>query len=247
MRFAKLFLIGLGLSYAAAMAQDAPKKAPEKSVRILEKAQAALKGLITSIYRAQFVVTGSLATEIPSLEGRGVLGRRTASGQQRFRAELTLHPPGGEDALEYTIGSDGEVYFAMDRRIMVVYTNTNKEVLGTYAKDWMRMIMSVYSDPDPFAKELEAETVYLGEEQVGDEECHKLRVKAKNAPDVIWYISKSDWIPRKRVEVHSNNGVPSGTTELTITFFIANPRWSTPNMFKPPTDSSHSRLTVFAP
>ena len=247
MRVVKLFLVGLGLSYAAAMAQNAPNKAPDKSVRILKNAQRALKELVTSLFRAEFKATGSLASEIPSVEGRGILGRQVGSGEQRFRAELTLHPPGSDDSLEYTIGSDGKVYFAIDRRIKVVYTNPNKEVLGTYGKDWMRILMSVYSDPDPFAKELKAETVYLGEEDVADEACYKLRVKGKNAPDVIWYISKNDWIPRKRVEVHSNHDVPSGTTELTITFFIPNPRWSAKDMFTPPTDPSYSTLSVFAP
>jgi len=247
MRVLKLFLFGVGISCAAAMAQNVETKVSQEGTRILKKSQKALKELITSLYRAEFKATGSLASKIPSVEGRGILGRRTASGKQRFRAELTLHPPGSDNSLEYTIGSDGEVYFAIDRRINVVYTNPNKEVLGTYGEDLMRILMSVYSDPDPFVNELKAETVYLGEEDVVDEPCQKLRVKGKNAPDVIWYISKNDSLPRKRVQIFSKNGVPIGTTELTITFFIPNPRWSAKDMFQPPTDPSYSRIPVFAP
>ncbi len=132
------------------------------------------------------------------------------------------------DEVELTAGSDGNVYFLIDPKSKMAYEDMDPAVIGKHERNVQRVLMPGFGAQEPFKDELEADSIELkGTAEIGDEPCHEIYVDAKEPPDLIWYLSKKDLLPRRLVRVYPNQRDPEGedgTTQLTISNLELNPR-----------------------
>ncbi len=223
--------------------------AAKKGLDVLRRSAAALKELETASYQAEVSGTGWMADRVLRVKGRGVLGRRTESGAEPFRMILTLTTTDTNERIEYEIGTNGKVHFVKDLQTHMVYENEDEGVFGPHGEDMKRLLMHVYTDPEPFSAAIQSGSVKLAaQENVGEEPCKSVLIKRKHGPAEKWLISKRDWLPRKRIRIHPNpdgKGAP-GTTELMVTFLIHNPRYSK-DPFKVVVTEPFIRVGGFAP
>jgi len=121
--------------------------------------------------------------------------------------------------MEVTGGGNGDMFFLIDHGAKKAYEDMDPGVMGTTGRSLQAAGMLEFVHNAPFDDELNAEGVELeGEETVAGEPCHKIHVKyAGGAGESIWFFSKNDYLPRRRVQIFNIPGQGEGTLEITIT------------------------------
>lgn len=157
-----------------------------------------------------------------------------------------------DEVKSFTAGSDGDVYFLIDPQVKIAYEDMDPAVLGTNSRNLQRVILPEFSAKEPFKEALEAKSVEIsGSESVAGEDCHRVTVKTgESSPAAVdWYISKKDYLPRKVVRIYNNRSDPEGpqgTTELTISQLVINPKFKA-DPFKLVVPSGFKKTDEFAP
>ena len=107
--------------------------------------------------------------------------------------------------------------------------------------------MAEFVADNPFDDEIGAETVELqGEEEVGGEPCYKIRVVyGAGQGESIWFFSKNDYLPRKRIQVFETPQ-GEGTIERTITDVKVDPQID-PSLFTLKLPDGYEQIDDFAP
>ncbi len=230
-RMMSILLSLLMASAAVAGDTDSKKSKSADGRAILAKAVAALKKVKRVSYRADYTATGWVAPFVATVQGTAVMGEQSKWEIDRFRCEVKLQKPNSSETLEFAAGSDGEVFFLVDSKTKTAYEDMDPAVLGSNGRDIQRVLMGVFSAPEPFSDELEAESIEsTGTETAGGEECYKIRVKTDTPPELVWFLSKKDYLPRRVLRIYPNRQDPEGedgTTQLTISDLAVNPKFET--------------------
>lgn len=252
MRRTMCLVAGLCFASVCAIADEVVTKTTGSSegFEILKKAETALKEVKQVSYRAEFKATGWVAAFVPEVSGTALLGERSKWDLDRFRCEVKLQPRGSSEVIELTAGSDGDLFFLIDSKNKMAYEDMDPAVLGSQGRDIQRVLMREFTASDPFGDEIKPDLVELkGTESVGGEECYQIHIKSDTPPEVVWFISKKDFLPRRVRRIHPNRRDPKGepgTTELTVTNLVVNPKLNS-NPFKLVVPTGFTKTNDFAP
>jgi len=212
-------VLGTGL---AAMAEG--PSTGDQARDILKQSAAAIKKLDRVEYQARYHGTEWIKQFVPSIEGSVVVGKQSQHEINRFFCRVTLKPNDSEETLELTAGSDGDQFFLIDPKTKKAHLDMDPAVLGTQGRNIQRVVLSDLAAPEPYEDALEAETVKLeGSETIEGQECHAIRVIGDEPPERVYYIAKSDLLPRRVVRIFKNDKDEKGTTELTLAALKPNP------------------------
>ncbi len=192
----------------ATLAQDAKPPTGEKpaagkdpqALKILETADAATKKCTKVHYKAKSTASGPLAEFAPPAEGEVWLAGKTKDATAPFasvRVEGKLKSDSGER--ELVIGSDGDKYFALDKKNKKAHIDITPDVWGPSGNGLANLAMREFSHPTPFADELNGDVVELREKtKVGGEECDVIHIVYRQAQgEAVWYFSTKDHLPRR--------------------------------------------------
>lgn len=220
------------------------------AMALLRKSEAALKEVERVQYRGAFQGAGWVAQFVAQVEGKTIMGRQSRYEIDTFRSEVKLTPAGKTDSVELTAGCNGDVYFLIDPKTKTAYEDMDPAVLGSSGRDVMRLIMAPFGSPAPYGKDLAANSVELkGTDKIGGVECQIVGIKGKEPPDVEWSIATTDYLPRRVRRIHPNRQDPKGppgTTELTITDLVVNPKLQG-DPFKLALPEGYTKSDDFAP
>jgi len=220
---------------------------------ILKKADEAVKKIKLVEYRADYQGTAWVQQFVPAVTGTVVLGKQSKWEIPQFRCEIKLQKYGSEEVQELTAGCDGDVYFLIDPKTKTAHEDMDEAVLGTQSRDIQRALMREFSIPKPFGAILEPEegdppAIELkGTAKVGDQECYEVVIKptGPQAPELHWFISKKDLLPRKIVRIYDREG-EKGTTELAVHDLKVDPKLDR-NPFKLVPPPGFKKTDEFAP
>lgn len=225
----KTFRYALALSLSSiAFAQDAPKKEADltDAKEVLKRADAAAKAVKVIKYTAVGKGFGADEPRRPTVEGSAVFGGWLGSGPAKYRFEVKVRKPGATDATEYTAGTDGEIVYLVDASAKTVYADIDPAVLGSNGRFARSILLGKLVDPDAFKDELAAEKSELkGTVSVEGHQCYQVYVDfGPDRGEVVWYVSKSDFIPRKTERIFPQANGEKGGRQVTLTNVVINPR-----------------------
>ena len=255
-----LFALSLGVAIAAfttgAVADQAaePAKTTEEgkgpsgdAMAVLKKAEEALKKVKLARYKAQYKGTAWVTAYVPSIEGSAIVGELSKYDIVRFRSDVKITPTESNEVTELSAGSDGDLFYLIDPKAKIVYADIDEAVLGTHSRNARRILLQSFVDKEPLADDLKAKTVELKEAvDIGGEPCHQVLVTRSETQEVVWFISKKDFLPRRVDRLYKNPQGEVGSTELVLTDLIVK---STPDMelFKLNVPPGFTKTDEFAP
>ncbi len=252
-QFASAFLIVAMIGAGRALGGDAEKPAPgataglPSATEVFQKAASAVKAVKLYSYRAEYTAEGWVAEFVATASGTVRVGQQSDQGIERFSCQVKIKPPKSEETLEFTAGSDGDNYFLVDPKTKMVYEDMDPGVLGSQSRNIRRVVMTELGVPEPFSKELKTEKIEVkGVVKVGEEECFEVLTAPPNAPELTWFIAKKDFLPRKLTRRIKNEKEEVGTTELTLSEFVASPK-DVKDPFKVSVPDGFKKTGDFAP
>lgn len=223
-----------------------------RAIEILKKVDTAIKKVHSVQYTSKTEATGFLTARVGIAEGTVIESAQPPGGPRKYRIQMTFQRSPSQEGSEFTVGSDGELYYLIDPAKKTVYADTNPAVLGNraqLAQGYQGIVLSEYLHPTPFDDELNADTVELKEPQeVGNEECHVVRVLyAGGRGESIWFFSKKDYLPRRREMVITRrmSGM-KGKIIKTLSNLVVNPTLPD-DAFKFQVPEGFKRTDGFAP
>ena len=215
--------------------------------RILTQSREAIRNARMLRYEGDYRVTGYIKQWVQDIQGTAIVGQISKHDVPRFRIELEQKEEDSEEAVRYVVGSDGDKYFLVDEKAKTVYADMDPAVLGSNSRAFRRVLLPELSEKEPFQEALESETISVGDsESVAGEDCHVVVIKNESPPDVMWWISKKDQLPRRVRRLYKNAEGEEGTTELTLRALEVNPRLRE-NPFLIPEPEGFKRTDDFAP
>lgn len=227
--------------------KDKASAASTEGREILKKAGEAAKKVKLISYKADYQATKWVTQYVPAVTGTVILGEQSKWEIPSFFCKVKLQKYGSEETKEFTAGSDGDVYFLIDPTTKMAHEDMDQAVLGSESRNIQRVLMREFSQPEPFAELLEAESIELkGTAKIGEEECYEVNVKTERPPELLWYFSKKDFLPRKVVRIYKNPEDEEGTTELTVLDLVVSPKLDK-DLFKLVVPPGHTKTDEFAP
>lgn len=238
MKRSKHLLAALSLCLATVVfAQDDQKKEEKpaemktntrdaKALEILKKVDASIKKVHSVQYSSRTEATGAAAARSGAAEGTVIASENPPDGPRKYRIHIKTKRPGSEEVLEFTIGSDGDLFYLIDPALKVVYADIDPAVAGNRGRMARGLTMGEYLHPRPFDDELNADSVELvGTKPVGDEECYVVRVLYKGGQgESIWFFSKKDYLPRRREMLFTSRRTgEKGRTIITLSNLVVAP------------------------
>lgn len=225
----KTFHYGLAvLLTSIAFAQDAPKKEADLSdaKEILKRADAAAKAIRVIKYTAVAKGLGADEPRRPTVTGSAIFGGWVGNGPAKYRFEVKAQKPGATDAAEYVAGTDGDIVYLIDSSAKTVYADIDPAVLGSNGRFARSILVGKIVDPDAFKDELAAEKAELkGTVSIEGHDCYQVSVDfGADRGEVIWYLSKTDFIPRKTERIFPGPNGEKGGRQVTLTNVVVNPR-----------------------
>ncbi|MBI4718029.1 MAG: hypothetical protein HY763_09515 [Planctomycetes bacterium] len=216
------FLLGAA---TVATAEDKPASDGADGAAILRKAQEAAKKVETARYAVEYRGTGWLSARVPATSGEVIVADQSKWNLDKFWCRVKVQRPQSEETVELTAGSDGEVYFLIDPRTKKAHEDLDPAVMGQAGRSIQRVVMGPLTAPEPFKEELTAKKIELREPvKVGDEDCYAVYVAFPDEREMLWYISKKDYLPRRFDRLLKNDKGEPATTELIATNLVVNPK-----------------------
>jgi outer membrane lipoprotein-sorting protein len=226
---------------------DKASVAADKAKEILGKTAAALEKIRFARYEGNYKGIGWATEYVPRIEGSVALGEPSEYDIERFYCKVKLTPQKSEDTLELTAGSDGDIYFLVDQATKTVYADMDEAVLGPQSRNIQRILMRPFVAKEPLADDLKAEKVELMEPTVvAGEDCHQVRVTRSESQDVVWFVSKKDWLPRRVDRHYKNDKGEIGTTQLVLAKLTAETTFK-PAPFQLKVPKGFTKTDEFAP
>ena len=220
-------LLGLAL-----LAPDPAEKKPAddgkspEAVAILEQADAATKAVKSVRYKVTAKPEGEAAKSAPSAEGTVVHVGWADGLPKQFLCQIESKKAGSAETRTITCGGDGETFFLIDHKAKKAYEDMDPAVLGSDARMVRGFGMLEFVHPSPFSDELNAEKIeLLGTEEIDGQECDKIRVDYAGGREVsIWFFSKKDHLPRRRIRhIKNRQGQEVGTFTVNVTNLETDP------------------------
>ena len=212
---------------------------------VLSKAQAAAKQADIVRYTVQYLPSGWLTSRVPRIEGTVIVGDQSKWKLDRFRCDIKIRKPDSEETVELTAGCDGEVYFLIDPRTKTAHEDMDPTVMGSNSRNVQRVVLSALGAAEPYSDEIKAEKKELREAvKIGEVECHQVYAKLTER-EVLWFFSKTDFLPRRLERVATNPAGEVATVQLTVTGLVVNPKPSS-NPFKLVVPEGYKKTDQFA-
>jgi len=192
---------------------------------VLLKADAAVKKVQTVQYKATARGVGADEARMPAAEGTAVLSGWQSLAPAKYRYEVKIKRAGSEEVTEYIAGSDGDVTYLIDPAKKMVYADMDPAVLGSSARAVRGISLGKLVNPDGFADELKAEKMELkGSAKVGDVDCYEVLITLGENNEATWWISKTDFLPRRTLRSVQRPNGDRGGREITVTNLVVNPK-----------------------
>lgn len=194
---------------------------------IMAKADAAMKNVELVSYNARYEATGWVKAFVPQVKGKVIQGPKSKYDLDQFFAEVKLKAYDSEDTIQCTIGSNGDSFFLIDPKTYTAYEDIDPAVLGSQSRNFQRVLLREFSSDEPFKDELKADSIeIIGTQVIDGQRCYNVFVKIEDHSDTVWSISQKDYLPRFVKRIHKSPEGEEGTTELTITQLVVNPKFS---------------------
>ncbi len=223
-------LLPLALTLTPSLSQEGAGRDPA-AIALLEQAARAARALHSAAYEAHSEIRRGGAQAQPAVaDGRARFDQRGSEGGAGTRLAIDgvalAGAPDGADIV-FKVACDGTVVRGRFGEEKVVWEGALDGDGAELLSMGEQLVMSELHALAPFADDLEAPTIQLGEEVlVGDVPCRSVLVqhgpKHRHAKH-LWFFSNEDHLPRRRVaEVHSRGVFQIETLE--ITKLVKNPK-----------------------
>ncbi len=234
-----IMALDLGEAKPAVKATDA--------LEVLQKSAEAIKKVEMAKYKARYWGTGWVADMVPQVEGAVALGRPSAQDIPRFRTDIELTPPKSSERMKMLVGSDGDIYYLVNPKTKTIHADMDDAVMGSRQRGIQRVLMSELVATEPLAEEMKAEKLVVeADTDVGGEVCHRIRVRRADRREVIWFISKRDWLPRRLDRLYKNKDGKLGTTQLELADLTVESKLD-PSVFALTVPDGYRKTDEFAP
>ena len=254
MRQALLLLLFVSLaSVATAQDTDAadataeePTRSPE-ALSILEKADQAVKAVHSVRCRISSAPTGVATNFVQAAEGTSVMVGWNGRGPEKFYANVETTDREGQP-VQVTGGGNGDMYFLIDHTAKKAYEDMDPGVMGSSGRTLLGAGMLEFVHDAPFDDEIGAESVVLLEEQeVGGEPCYQIQVKyGRGNGESIWFFSKKDYLPRRRVRIFNIPEQGDGKIEINVSKLEVNIE-PDEDLFRMKLPEGYEQIDDFAP
>jgi hypothetical protein len=211
---------------------------------IFVKADAAIKAIDSVRFRSVSTPTGVAVNFAPPSEGTALLVGWNGSMAQSFYSHVKTEKDG--EQFELTGGGDGDTYFIIDHRNKTAYEDMDPAVMGSIGGSLQSVAMLEFVHDAPFDKELASEELeLLGTEKAAGVECYKIHVDYGDGQQSDWFLSTSDYLPR-RVVRHFQFGDLVGSMSQEIYEIEIDPKID-PALFKLKLPEGYQQIDDFAP
>ena len=215
--------------------------------QIVEKAAAALKEVKQARYKARYFGTGWIRVVTPDIEGRVIVGEPSEYDIVRFQCDVKMTPSRSSETVELVAGSDGELFYVIDRQRKLVYADADEAVLGTRGRDPRRVVMYTFVSENPLAKLIETEDLVLRDDvEVGGEPCYAIESVRPDSRASTLYVSKKDFLPRRVDSKLQHETYGAASTKLEISD-LAVTLECRPEAFQLTVPEGFTRTNDFAP
>ena len=165
-------LLGMALVPVAAYAGDEQTEPTNEALEILKKVDAAAKAVKTVQYDVKLEQTGEVKGNKLEMEGTYLFSGWASNGPEKFLIDVKASQ-GAYYKKDLTVGSDGEVFYAIDHKKRKVTEGKNQRVLVPFGRDYAPGIMGEFVHPTPFSDEINGKSQELkGSKEIGGEDCH---------------------------------------------------------------------------
>ncbi|MBI1826505.1 MAG: hypothetical protein HY287_09885 [Planctomycetes bacterium] len=215
---------------------------------ILNKANDATKQTKVVSYNATLKGTGANETKMPSVSGSVIMTRLKNNDPEKYLIKGKLQQPGSSDVHEYAAGTNGDKYFLIDMDGKKAYEDIDPQSMGKSGRALKGLFMRELAHDAAFDDELKGEKKELrGSAKVGDEDCYQIFVKYAGQPqEAVWYISKKDFLPRKREQAGTMQNGDKAGMEVAITELNTAPKIDD-STFKLTLPAGFTKVEDFAP
>jgi hypothetical protein len=245
-------VIGIALLGLPALAEDpapaaaAPVRNPQ-ALEILKGADRAAKAVDSVRYSGSVTSSGAATAFVPAAEGETAAEGWLGFMPKRFLTRVKTTKPGTGEVVELSGGGDGDLYYLIDHAAKKVWVDMDPGVMGNTGRPVAGFGMAEFLHETPFDDELNADTVeLLAEQEVGGEPCHQVRVVyAGGQGESIWFFSKNDSLPRRRIRKFEAQG-NAGEIQMTVTKLEVNPKFDAA-AFAVKVPEGYTKIDDFAP
>jgi outer membrane lipoprotein-sorting protein len=222
------FLLSCVFASIVAFAEEPAKpagKVPDPRT-IVQKSAEAIGKLKIVAYDVEFKVSGFFEMFLPNINGQVVMGKESVDGFKRFHCKVKIQKADSADATEVTAGADGNIYYLIDDKAKTVYADMDPQVMGKQRDGIDFTLTPEFGMAHPFEDALNSGDIkYLRDETVGGQDCWVLVFKsAMSKPFMDWYISKSDFLPRRVVFTFKDPKGNEGGSQATILNLKVDPK-----------------------
>ncbi len=158
-----------------------------------------------------------------------------------------MTPPDSDETIEVLAGSNGDLFYLIDPATKMVYADIDEAVLGSRTRDPRRVLLHEFVAKEPLAEDLKAHKIELEDKtKVGNETCYRVHITRSEPPEVIWYLSTKDLLPRRIDRLYKNPEGKVGSTQLALTDLVAEPTCNTA-LFELTVPQGFTQTDEFAP
>lgn len=214
------------------------------AVEILKKVDATIKGVDAVSYEAKVVPTGVATNFAAEAEGKAYLEGWSGNLPAVWYSQVKATRDG--ETVEVSGGGDGDTFYVIDHGTKKGYEDMDPGVLGQTGQAMQAIAMAEFVHNAPYDDELGADTVELLEEaEVNGVACHQVRVVYSGGQgESIWFFSKEDNLPRRRLRKFNFNG--EGTIDLVVSNVQVNPKFDR-SLLKMKLPEGYEQIDDFAP
>ena len=231
--------------------QADPAKAAEdeKALEILRKVDAACKAVSAVKYDTEFKLTGADAERLGFYKA-SVVATGWAHGEpEKYFIEAEYQEPGSTEIRKATLGTDGDMYFAIDHRTKTAHEDIDPAVMGRLRQAYALAMVIEYLHPTPFNDEIIARSRELLEsKETGGEDCHVIRVIYQREGSFVttWHFSKKDFLPRARVDSATRQDGTEAGRYRTMSNVVVDPKLDD-SVFQLKLPEGYTKTDEFAP
>ncbi|MCB9849499.1 MAG: hypothetical protein H6817_02200 [Phycisphaerales bacterium] len=245
----------IGVTLSAVLLMTLPVSASdEKSgeltdpVEILKKLDAAAKAVKSVRYDVTYETTEDASKF--AAQGKGTFTLKGWSGDrpELFTATVEAKGPKSDESRKLTAGCDGENYYLVDYAAKIAYEDIDPAVMGKASGLVFSGLVGEFVHPTPFSDEINGKTHELKDsEKIAGEDCYVVVVEYENVQrKATWFISKNDFLPRRRIDHFDIPNVGKGDIIKTITKLEVEPKLDD-DTFKLKLPDGFKKTDEFAP
>lgn len=176
---------------------------PKDPKAILTRVDAMARSVQSVSYDISVEGTGAMKERLGHMQASVVAAGLLSGLPRQFRVKGSAQLPGAPAPTDLCGGCDGNRFYAVDFAGKTVHADFEPSVMGTAAQAIFSAIVREFYLDNPFGDEINAEAHEIrGEMNIGGEACWVIHVTYKTQPpaEATWYLAKSDFLPRGRLD-----------------------------------------------